>query len=369
MKCRFGFNLFFALCFAWLLVPFVSNAQAFNGYFNMYYVKSTNYGTIPQQYTSTIGFNFPTSTYTQIPGSTIVNGSTTAHQFSVITRADIQPTFNFVKGNQYTLTLHFDTGSYIYYWFPTNTHDDWFISSCTNNLCSGASTSYTYTTDSTHTGLNTLDLTIKFTASNNVSNPIISIGNLTDNRGILYNAYSVQQGIRITSTNIEVIEQSLDLSPIIDNQNQNTQTIINNNNQNTQSIINSQNATTNAITDINDTLTDSSVNDSNINDFFDDLEFYDNNNFSSLITSPINFLNSLNDSCTPINLQLFGKTVSLPCGTSVFWERDLPYISTFRVFWNVLFGGALIYTLGLLLVKNISDAIDPTKDNIGGFKI
>ena len=101
-------KLLFLLIISCVLIicPKVS-AQSLSGYFNMYYVKSTNSGTIPQSYTSTLGFNFPTSNYTQLQGS-IISGNSSQHQFSVITQAQIAPTFNFTKGNSYTITLNFD---------------------------------------------------------------------------------------------------------------------------------------------------------------------------------------------------------------------------------------------------------------------
>lgn len=471
MKCRFGFNLFFALCFAWLLVPFVSNAATVSGY-NTYYFQTTTNSVVGNNYSSTTsGLSFPTTTYTQIPAY-----NSSSQTYTVIRAMDLQfPTVEFVNGSTYTFIINFDYGSYVYPSWPnaSNINTAFGIRSCPNGTCTGT---ITYQNDSTHQGVNTLQLKLVHKANANQTGKTFGIGPMTTNTGLFYNAYSSQQGIRINSATVDIVEDPnyQNTQDIINNQNQNTQTIINNQNINTQAQIDSQKVCNEKIIDgssiindnhflnssgevrdssfygitdyipfesievfdnttssydtpnlcyydnsknliscvpiftlsvgnlnfpssakylrtsfykpqnipvlkvytckngnqaLNDTLTDSSVNDSNINDFFDDLDFYDNNNFSSLITSPINFLNSLNDTCEPINLQLFGQTVSLPCGTSVFWERDLPYISTFRVFWNVLFGGALIYTLGLLLVKNISDAIDPTKDNIGGFKI
>lgn len=464
MKFLYGFTLFFGLCFAWLLVPIVSNAQTVSGY-NTYYIQQTSNGTLPDNYSSTLsGLAFPTNTYTQL-------GAYQNQSYNVIRAMDLQfPNIEFVNGNTYTFTINFDYGSYIYPSWPNTAaiSTAFGIRSCPYGTCTAT---MTWQNDSTHQSVNTLQLKLVHKASANQTGKTFGIGPMTSNTGLFYNAYSSQQGIRINSATVDII---------VDPNYQNTQDIINNQNKNTQKEIESQqvcsdiiyriddsnylnltkgwlssngvlqqttseiwrvsdyvpmsinkilyitsnfnggnsyicfydtnkilqncfqqNVTSFTLTPsfngfvrfnynhssssyfivynsksckngnqaLNDTLTDSSVNDSKINSFFNDLDFYDNNNFSSLITSPINFLNSLNDTCTPINLQLFGQTVSLPCGTSVFWERNLPYISTFRVFWNVLFGGALIYTLGLLLVKNISDAIDPTKDNIGGFKI
>lgn len=102
---------------------------------------------------------------------------------------------------------------------------------------------------------------------------------------------------------------------------------------------------------------------------FDGIDWYENSHFSSIITAPISFLNSLNDSCRSITLTYRGQNIVLPCGTTVFWERDLPYIATFRTFWNILLGGLIIYRLALALIMTVNDCLDPTKDKVGGFEI
>ena len=299
-------KLFFLIVVAFVVIlgPKVS-AQSLSGYFNMYYVKSTNSGTIPQNYTSTLGFNFPTSTYTQLQGSTI-SQNPSLHQFSVITQAQIAPTFNFTKGNIYTITLNFDTGSYIIPYFPTN-NSNWFVSACTNSVCSyqTATTTYTYTIDSTHTSTNSVQLVIKFTASATGSTTI-TIGNLTDNSGVFYNQYSVQQGIRISSATIDEVEQSVDLTPIIENNNQNTQNIINNNNQNTQNIINNNNQNFDELMDNqlpNDTLSSGGGGGT----YFDTIGVGSEAPISNIILMPLNLLNAIID-----NLDSVCKSYSMP---------------------------------------------------------
>lgn len=287
-----------------LLGPKVS-AQTLSGYFNMYYVKSTNSGTIPQNYNSTLGFNFPTSTYTQLAGSTI-SGNSSQHQFSVITQAQFAPTFNFTKGNSYTLTFNFDTGSYVIPYFPTN-NSNWFVSACTNGVCSyqNATTTYSFTIDNTHTTTNTLQLVIKFTAKATGSTTI-TIGNLTDNSGVFYNQYSVQQGIRISSASIDEVEQSVDLTPIIDNNNQNTQNIMNNINENTQSINDNNNQNYQDFTDDNlgDPIHDSGGGGGT---YFDDINGSSDTPISDLLLLPVNLYTKILD-----NLSSVCKSYTIP---------------------------------------------------------
>lgn len=102
---------------------------------------------------------------------------------------------------------------------------------------------------------------------------------------------------------------------------------------------------------------------------FEGVDWYENSHFSSIITAPISFLNSLNDACTPITLTYRGQDIVLPCGTTIFWDKDNGYISNFRLVWNILFAGLIIYRLALKLIMTINDCLDPTKDKIGGFDI
>ena len=347
MRCKFKYlilTIFTFVAIVFITTPTKVNAQSLSGYFNMYYVKSTNYGTIPTNYTSTLGFSYPTTSYTQLAGSTIT-GNNNTNQFSVITQAQLQANFNFVKGNYYVITLNFDTGSYVIPYFPTN-NSNWFVSSCTNSLCNTTpDVIYTYTIDTTHTSTNSVQVVIKFTATATASNPIITIGNLTDNKGIFYNQYSVQQGIRISSSTIDVTEQSVDLTPIVDAQNQ----------------------TTNAINDINDTLTDSNVTANAQTGIFDNIDLFEDNTLSGIMTAPLTYLRSIDGTCTPITLTYKSQDITLPCGTTIFWAR--PDVSTFRTFWNILFGGFIIYRLCFKLFKTINNALDPTKDDVGGVAV
>lgn len=344
MRCKFKYFLILLVITCGVIIGPNVYAQSFTGYFNMYYVKSTNSGTIPQNYISTLGFSFPTTSYTQLAGSSI-SGNTSQHQFSVITQAQLQTNYNFVKGNYYVITINFDTGSYVIPYFPTN-NKNWFISSCTGGICNvQPDTIYSFTIDSTHTQTNTLQLVIKFTATASASNPIFTIGNLTDNNGIFYNQYSVQQGIRISSVNIEETQQSTDLTPVIDAQQQ----------------------TTNSINNINNNITDSNVTADAQTGLFDDITLFEDNTLSGMMTAPLTYLRNIDGSCSPVSLTYRNKTISLPCGTTIFWSR--PDVSTFRTFWNILFGGFIIYRLSFKLFKTINNALDPTKDDVGGVAV
>lgn len=96
---------------------------------------------------------------------------------------------------------------------------------------------------------------------------------------------------------------------------------------------------------------------------------------SSIITAPISFLESLDDTCTPISFDLGFpgtsiRTITLPCGDTIFWNRtDLNYVQEFRLFWNILFGGALLYFFGFKLFKAFEKALDPFETGVNDLEV
>lgn len=130
-----------------------------------------------------------------------------------------------------------------------------------------------------------------------------------------------------------------------------------------------------SVDDVNDSLNNSSpVPNSDVEDVFEDFDFYENSSLSSIITAPLDFLDSLTDPCEPITLEVFHTNISLQCGTTLFWENpDLfgndDSIGQFPTIWNILFGGLIIYRLCRKLFKVINEALDPEKDSVEGCDI
>lgn len=208
-----------------------------------FYDKSTFHSVLPSGYDSTIsGISYPSSTYTQISAANLSEGT-----YHVGTALDIQANHNFVSGTYYTLKYHFDFGSYIYPLWPNNNSQSWFFGYCPGSNCT---LSYQWQGDSSHQSTSYLDLTINFRATSNSNSVYFTIGNFSDSLGTFYNAYTSQQGIRISSATIDSSSSSDSNQNIIDNDNQNTQNIMNNINQNTQDVINQ-------INENNDKLTES----------------------------------------------------------------------------------------------------------------
>lgn len=170
-----------------------------------------------------------------------------------------------------------------------------------------------------------------------------------------------------------------DMSDVTNSITNNTNQIIINNNNNTDKIIESQQETTEAINDLNDTISNNTI-DNNIGSGI--LSYFSHNDhpISGLLTAPFQFLYTLDDQCQPLTLpvsvgggnncgglpvcvnNITTKNISLQCGDTLFWNRS--DVSTFRIFWNTLFGGAIIYVLGVRLFKTICRALDPFVDDI-----
>lgn len=121
------------------------------------------------------------------------------------------------------------------------------------------------------------------------------------------------------------------------------------------------NLCTNGNQALENTLNDDSIDSSGADSFFGNFNFGDDT-LSSVITAPLRFFNRMTDSCTPLKLTWLNTDINIPCGTTIFWERE--DVSTFRLFWNILFGGVAIYYLSLKLYKVVHNAIDPQNDNI-----
>lgn len=216
------------------------------------------------------------------------------------------------------------------------------------STCFGSYSNYTYTafirSDVPGTGL------------------ALFIGNTIDmSKSLLYSNVqdAYQQGARASSISVYSVDDNSGLLENIGNSIDNsTQDILNNNNQNTQDIINNQNQNTQ---DINDTLTDSNVDTGNANDFFSNFE---DNDFglSDIVKSPLVLIQGLTNgsSCQNLNLNVFGKDVSMPSGC-ILWNKVPPNIESI---YFVFIGGFLAYVLGTKLFHDVNDLKNPEKSEV-----
>lgn len=264
------------------------------------------------------------------------------------------------NGKVYTIDLNFVGGSYmkIGSW-DTSLYGFEVDSSCASNkgACSMV--------------WNGATARITFVPNQNTSSYYICVGSYTnENKAIAFNNNTrYEQGIEIRSSTITHDDSSVDLSPIV-NQQITTNNKIDQTNQKLDSTNEKLDSTNEKLTDINDTLSNGDVDNDVADGFFDSLSFNENDTLQGVLTAPFRFINKLTemDSCQPVRLTYRSAVIDIPCGTTLFWNRE-DIQNPFRRTWNLLFGGLLIYRLLLKLFKVVNDVLDPRKDNLEGVDI
>lgn len=119
--------------------------------------------------------------------------------------------------------------------------------------------------------------------------------------------------------------------------------------------------------DLNDNITNSDIDMGGANSFFGDFSDTDHGGISGVVTAPLRFINKLTATCNPLELDVLGSNVKLPCGNTLFWDK--PEVANFRTIWNVLFGGAILYALMSKLFKVIEGLKNPDDSRIEVMKL
>lgn len=98
------------------------------------------------------------------------------------------------------------------------------------------------------------------------------------------------------------------------------------------------------------------------NNFFSTFDDVDHGGISSIVTAPLKLVNKIDETCSSIDIDLLGSVIELPCGDTLFWNK--PEVSSFRLEWNLLIGGPIIYLLMIKLFKVIQGLKNPDDDRI-----
>ena len=121
---------------------------------------------------------------------------------------------------------------------------------------------------------------------------------------------------------------------------------------------------------IYNTLTSESYDITDIDDILGLGDGEDEGPVSGVINAPISWLQSFynNNSagCGTLSLTMFNTSIRIPYGC-FFWDRQ--DVQSFRAIWQLLFGGFLIYKMAYRVIKQMNNALDPTKDDIGGLEV
>lgn len=113
---------------------------------------------------------------------------------------------------------------------------------------------------------------------------------------------------------------------------------------------------------LKDLITNPNINKTKTNDFWNSFEHKDFG-LTQIITLPINTIKKIsNGTCTPYNIQILNQTIQMPCGDTLFWNRE--DVQSFKIFWNLFWGGLICYGIGGLIIKDVQKAINPNNDKL-----
>lgn len=134
------------------------------------------------------------------------------------------------------------------------------------------------------------------------------------------------------------------------------------NDPNTQllnNINNNQVQTNQKLDDLKDTLKSDDVDDKS--SFFTDFSSADHG-LSGVITAPLRAVSKITATCQPVTFSVLDEPIELPCGDTLFWNKES--VKSFKIVWNLLVGGPLIYFLIKKLFKVIEGLKNPDDDRI-----
>lgn len=101
--------------------------------------------------------------------------------------------------------------------------------------------------------------------------------------------------------------------------------------------------------------------------FFSSFEDIDHGGISGVIAAPLKAIDKVTKPCSSVSLDVLGAYVELPCGDTLFWNK--PEVATFRITWNILLGGGIIYALMCKLFKVIEGLKNPDDSRIEVMKL
>lgn len=156
------------------------------------------------------------------------------------------------------------------------------------------------------------------------------------------------------------ISRNIGYSDIQDN----NQSTLNNISTSSQDTANNTYYIKEGINDVNNTLNDSSIDNSSANNLTNNSAFQDANGLDNIIKAPLNFIQSLTStSCSPINLTIpfMNADVSLPCMSSVYTKAlGTQLVNTI----SLVINGIVLYRFCLVILHIVHNAKNPNKDEL-----
>lgn len=276
------------------------------------------------------------------------DGST--FNYSISNRLWLFAYYDFKKDNYYTLNFSFNNGSYFYHNLTSyNTFKDLSYGYYSNNdyvqndglTLTGYSINYD---TSQYNG--TISITFKATVSTSSYRFWINGSPLLRNI-----SFDNNQGFRVYS--LTAFEEQNNDSALLQQMTNQNNTIINQNDQ----IINNGNQTNNTLNDDN---VDESTN--KATDFFNNFDSGDSGTLTDIISLPLDFLDKLNNTCSPIVLPVpYMGDFTLPC-LQTYLSTFLP--ESFLNLIKLIVNGFLTYKIVISLVDFINSLKDPNNDDL-----
>lgn len=300
-------------------------------------------------YQSSQQINNQSTTYTILPKAVeSFDGST--QNYYVANRLWFFAYFDFKKDNYYTLNFSFNNGSYIYNNLTSyNKFSDLTYGYFSNNdyVQNDGLTLTGYSVDYNSTDyIGTISITFK--ATENTSSYRFWI----DGTPLLRNkSFSNNQGYRVYL--LSAFEEQNNDSALLQQITNQNNTMINQN----QQIINNGNQINN---NLNDDNVDESTN--KATDFFNNFDSGDSGTLTDIISLPLDFLDKLNGTCSPIVLPVpYMGDITLPC-IQTYLASFLP--ESFLNLIKLIVNGFLTYKIITGLVDFINSLKDPNNDDL-----
>lgn len=122
---------------------------------------------------------------------------------------------------------------------------------------------------------------------------------------------------------------------------------------------NTQQETNDKLEDLNKNLKSDEIDDNS--GFFSNFTSSDHG-LAGIITSPLRAINKLTSACQPVSFNVLDEPIELPCGDTLFWNKE--GVQSFRLIWNILVGGPILFLLLKKLFKVVENLKNPDDDRI-----
>lgn len=122
---------------------------------------------------------------------------------------------------------------------------------------------------------------------------------------------------------------------------------------------NKQDQTNGKLEDLNKNLKSDEIDDNS--GFFSNFTSSDHG-LAGIITSPLRAINKLTSACQPVSFNVLEEPIELPCGDTLFWNKE--DVQSFRLIWNILVGGPILFLLLKKLFKVVENLKNPDDDRI-----